>query len=484
MIAIGVRFPGGRYHATPWGHHPNEGVPEWPPSPWRFLRALVAVWQRKGQFLSAGDVVPLLEKLAEPPDYRLPRVSAGHTRHYMPWEKSGRPSTTLVLDAFLALDRQDQLVIRWPNVTLEPAEKRALVALLDQLTYFGRAESWCHAEILNHPPAPNCQLVEAHAPGDCELARILAPALPLRLRDLYAETSDLRHSGRIDPPGSRWLLYARPAGEIQSNLLALAPSVTLSTRPATTVRFAIVGPVHPRVQETVLIAETARRAALSWFGRQYGGARSSQLAGKDSAGQPLTDHRHAHYLPTDEDRDGFLDHLTVWAPGGLAPTEVDALARIDGLNRGDDSSPIPLAFLGFETADEVRQWKEGDPLFGVAQTWVSTTPFVCPRHMKVRGPKEARRVVDAPEDQVRLEVGRRAFAQPLLAVEPIEPRDARDQAHGVPWYEFRRSRMGERAPGPTGGFRLRFAAPVPGPIVLGYGSHFALGLFRPELRHE
>ena len=42
MPTLQLRFPGGRYHATPWGHHVNEGLIEWPPSPWRLLRALIA----------------------------------------------------------------------------------------------------------------------------------------------------------------------------------------------------------------------------------------------------------------------------------------------------------------------------------------------------------------------------------------------------------------------------------------------------------
>ena len=46
MIAISLRFLTGRFHATPWGHHVNEGVVEWPPSPWRLLRALVATFYR------------------------------------------------------------------------------------------------------------------------------------------------------------------------------------------------------------------------------------------------------------------------------------------------------------------------------------------------------------------------------------------------------------------------------------------------------
>ena len=36
-----------RYHATPWDAHVNEGRVEWPPSPWRLLRALVAVGYNK-----------------------------------------------------------------------------------------------------------------------------------------------------------------------------------------------------------------------------------------------------------------------------------------------------------------------------------------------------------------------------------------------------------------------------------------------------
>ncbi len=37
-VIIKLTFPAGRYHATPWGRHVNEGVAEWPPSPWRLLR--------------------------------------------------------------------------------------------------------------------------------------------------------------------------------------------------------------------------------------------------------------------------------------------------------------------------------------------------------------------------------------------------------------------------------------------------------------
>ena len=48
MTRILFSFPGGRYHATPWGSHVNEGLVEWPPSPWRLLRPFIATAYDEG----------------------------------------------------------------------------------------------------------------------------------------------------------------------------------------------------------------------------------------------------------------------------------------------------------------------------------------------------------------------------------------------------------------------------------------------------
>lgn len=65
-------------------------------------------------------------------------------------------------------------------------------------------------------------------------------------------------------------------------------------------------------------------------------------------------------------------------------------------------------------------------------------------------------------------------ATPVVELEPI--RGER------PWAAFRRLRSAGRGPAVAQGFgfRLGFAAPVAGPIAVGYGAHFGLGLFRPE----
>lgn len=129
MLALSMRFPAGRYHATPWGRHVNEGAVAWPPEPWRVLRSLLATWHHKVAPLGRYDedtLRRLIERLSEQlPEYHLPTASHSHTRHYMPQFASGK--TSLVLDAFVSVHRDDPLFMSWPGLDLPEDE----VALLD-----------------------------------------------------------------------------------------------------------------------------------------------------------------------------------------------------------------------------------------------------------------------------------------------------------------------------------------------------------------
>jgi len=57
-VTISIRFLTGRAHLHPWQTHHSEGRVEWPPSPWRLLRALVAVAGRGLTSLAYPDDVP------------------------------------------------------------------------------------------------------------------------------------------------------------------------------------------------------------------------------------------------------------------------------------------------------------------------------------------------------------------------------------------------------------------------------------------
>src|SRR5690606_16018485 len=111
---------------------------------------------------------------------------------------------------------------------------------------------------------------------------------------------------------------------------------------------------------------------------------------------------------------------------------------------------------------------------GPSRTWVSETPFVPPRFAKVRGGT----MRDRPEDQLRWLIAE-VLDREAEAIETYSSKA--DAAFG--WNRFTRVRKKDRGRSggrPGFGFRITFTEPVAGPIALGYGAHFGLGLFRPE----
>src|SRR5579883_106174 len=226
-LSIAIRFPAGRFHATPWGHHVNEGLPEWPPSPWRLLRALVAAWKRKlaGEPLVERELPCVLAELAkEPPAFYLPPATLGHTRHYMPLRFPDQGDRTKVFDAFVSLAPDAEVVFHWPNAHVSLDGRQALDLVLSQLGYFGRAESWSAARVTpNFDPARvNCRPGPAQAGEESVRVLVADPhkwnawtyrdkniVKPNPLWNLLAETADMHQEKWSDPPGSTWVTYAR-----------------------------------------------------------------------------------------------------------------------------------------------------------------------------------------------------------------------------------------------------------------------------------
>lgn len=151
MPIIKITFPAGRYHATPWGHHVNEGQIEWPPSPWRLLRALIACGYSTQQWTEVPCVGrSLFLKLASVlPKYRLPAATAAHSRHFMPIGllEKGREKTTLVFDTWASVVADD-LVVSW-ECDLSDEEHELFSRLVECLGYLGRSESFIEATTLD-----------------------------------------------------------------------------------------------------------------------------------------------------------------------------------------------------------------------------------------------------------------------------------------------------------------------------------------------
>ncbi|MFQ5555909.1 MAG: type I-U CRISPR-associated protein Csb2 [Acidimicrobiales bacterium] len=456
-LGVAVRFPLGRYHATPWGESVNEAGIEWPPSPWRVLRALVAVWKTRHPQLSDDDVVPIFDRLvAEPPTYLLPPTTIGYTRHYMPklTEKTAwKKDTSLAFDSFLSIDRDDPLVISFPGV--DEADRAVLETLVESLPYLGRADSVCHASVLDAEPdltGVRCQPSNTTRPS----LRLLVPDRPLSLDTLCVTPTELRTSKRIDPPGASWVGYETVG----------AHEVMVSRRPAlrrtvTAVRWHLPDAGRPPIQEAVALGHLLRQAAM-----KVTGTPSPSLSGKDADGQSLRElHQHSHFLAWSCDGDGRVDTLAIWVPGGLDADAVAGIGRLRRIWGPEYLKRIGTYRLGLEGVGAPEHVLP--ELCGPSLEWSSASPYAPARSFR-HWDDPARRAESLSAD-VHRELAHRRL--PRATVEEIDRPDPR---------RFRRSRPGLSGQSRrAASLRLTFAEPIDGPLVLGALCHFGLGVFEP-----
>ncbi|MHC1729606.1 MAG: type I-U CRISPR-associated protein Csb2 [Syntrophobacteraceae bacterium] len=537
MPTVLIRFPARRYHATPWGHHVNEGLIEWPPSPWRLLRALLSSGYTTGFWNGDGPpstACSLIEKLATVlPRYRLPPSCGAHSRHYMPMGrfKNGREDKTLVFDTWAQVDG-GELAITW-DVKLTEEETLLFGDLALRLGYLGRSESWVAARLADldeelpggheclpgdKAPAPGpgweqIPLIAAQAPQNyqqwrnsivsAELAKLqnvdstkkkftkaelkiikqrqFTEALyPLDLTACLQTTTNWLHEhGWSQPPGSRRVLYWRRTDALESGAPRVRHAWT-SYSSVETMLLSMATPTRndhalPSIVRTLPQAELLHRALVSVASR--GSAHCEVLRGCDEMGKPLMGrHEHAHILPLDLDEDGHLDHFLIWAPMGLDQTAQAAVRSTRRTFTRKGLAPLTLALAGTGTLDELRSLpgRFGDGLRSVLGPPNGATEWISlTPFVPPRFLKARGR--NTLEGQVIAELASRGLpaAAEIRLIEPREHPLMMRQRH------FVRSRGHGPAPPIDCGFhvRLSFSEPLIGPLCLGYASHFGLGMF-------
>lgn len=516
MATIRLRFPGGRYHATPWGHHVNEGLVEWPPSPWRLLRALLATGYTR---LGWRDVPPigvsLLEKLAGVlPRYVLPSATTGHSRHYMP----APVTTTLVFDTWACVG-DGELAITWP-VQLTTDESQLLDRLVGELGYLGRSESWVIGRVSDdasgiegscafpddggESPGPGWEQVALLAPEIPALyaawrekrvkeqeaaleasskgkkltakarAKVAAPYPMDLIGCLGVDTAWLQGHGWSQPPGSRRVLYWRRADALEVGAVQVPPTAPRHAR-VRSVLLALATPTLgisalPSIVRTYPQARLLHKAlARSCKALQVSSEATRSLLGKVNGERVDTGHQHAHLLPLDLDDDRHLDHILVWAPAGF---DVEAQRVLRGVRKtymkgGAGELQVTLVGMG-DPADLVSQ---SGPLGVLARTvgpsvvWESATPFLPPRFLK---PKGRNTLIG----QVHAELASRGLRAREVVVLDREAHLEKRFRHFIV-HDDR-----SRPPTEVGvALRIVLDAPHKGPLCLGYGSHYGLGRF-------
>jgi len=274
----------------------------------------------------------------------------------------------------------------------------------------------------------------------------------------------------------------------------LTSPIHVPTQPVA--RFSLDSNVLPLVRGTLPFAEQVRRALIR---NRINTSHSEAITGKTVAGMPLAGHEHAHYFAADEDGDGRLDHVTIYCPRGFNEADIEALGSLRTIYRRGNAPDVRMILIGLQTIEEIRQATGrktptcnvavfptsppsrsgyrpvGTSILASSERWRSITPFSLPRfpYRADRKPRPS----ESAESQLIRELRSRGLPEPIT-IKRIEGY----QANGRPlvrWLEFHTRRFNGTHGKGLAGFEIEFAEPVAGPIALGFGCHFGLGLFMP-----
>ena len=224
-----------------------------------------------------------------------------------------------------------------------------------------------------------------------------------------------------------------------------------------------IGPPNPPLTDAMLVG-VAMRASVHAVAKKLGVERLPPRFHDSGQGGG---HLHAHYLSDDSDGDGCIDRGLIFAPSGIGEVVENVLEAVTGFSLAGHRVRLTPASQGSF---------DGERLIGPAKVWIAATPFVTRLwwHTKTGKP----RADFAPRSQIRIELADRARPEPAgiaflqsmtVGATDCQPEKfAIDPSHDPP--------PGDAvATCPV----LTFPKPVQGPIALGYGAHFGLGLFRP-----
>lgn len=440
MLALRLTFPWGRYYAHPWGLNPARlREAEWPPSPWRLLRALAAGWFRAHPGCApTPELRGLLEVLGrELPDIAIGSVTFSQVVHWQPnfgaADKDDRASAlykrTRHENHFAATETP--ITFKWNSATLDEERRSLLDSILRHISYLGRAESICTVERIDDGTLPGNGWCRPCLKGGEPIRRIAENCRDLfcpEPNDFQADDLWSRRAGRTErnlddapthlvedllahqplPDGARWVSYEMPEGWPGRWVVRVPKTRRRRTNPspaprvARYLRFSLQCRISIPLRFTVPLAEQFRMAAIRHFSNMAGnGASSFALSGHDKPEDVEGEHQHAFYLPLGPSsrQERLLEELHVWCPYGFTQREIEALMRVERLDWGNGKYPVrPVLMAISNSVPEGCSVSTGQVSSGV---WRSRTPFVPPRYFyrgNLHGAKL--KLNDAPEHQL------------------------------------------------------------------------------------
>lgn len=506
QIVIRQTFPLGRFHATPWkaySHDDPHG--EWPPSPWRLIRALLArayQYERENASYGPEQREELVRAFCSSQvSWALPEFSwrGPDLFQYQPADFEYLPdgkknnrmrsyNTTKAKDSFwvteYAPSTPNDNAVWWflDGEHWTDGIRHLLGECLLRMTYFGRAESLTDMRLLSDGdeaiPKPNCCLSERRGPG---MVPVLGPNHDATLGQVQTAADDDGAAGTTLPPGARWLYALRPSRPPAAS----PPRRIVARAPVQLVQFAVGLRVSPSLKDVARLAERFRGRVLKAFLKAASSgsvtnwqsapfelrSRAMLLLGKDSAGKALRGHRHTVFFVHTEE--GKITRLGAWRSIPFDDAEQNALLSAAEwplpLGYRDDPWTITLIPLDRDVSPP--------PSFSIEahSRWKSLTPFVPPRHVFDR--RGRLKAGDSVEEQILGQLKDRG----LSGIKGISAQQAGWMSVHRPARERKEQNGGTKI-----GYdvTLAFETPVLGPVFLGHSCHFGLGLFVPDKEPE
>jgi len=461
MLAFEVYYLSGRAYATDFQ---NRQRAEWPPHPARFFSALVATFYESGLGEEERKALEWLER-QEPP-----HISASEAcerrgvRAYVPVndpEESGKGG-----NSFLPSGRKRQpryfpsfhpekpfVYFIWPCSEPEKQAERqqhtqALSDIAERITYLGSSVSLVQVRLCQSAPMPSFVPDEA---GEVVL-RVVGPG---RLQAL-SEAYELGNR----PPPSRWAAYRQVSevGAESSEAESIFGDLSV---------FWLKSQSGQRlsIQCTLAVTDAMRSRLL-------------QLA-EDHPPDLLTGHgRHPHcaYIALPyvghQYADGHVIGVALILPKGISPDARRTVLRVLGTLRDDPHLFIPgrgtwtveHIIPGTAQRETLREQTWTKP----AYEWRSVTPVLFDQFPKDKPGRTAGEIIIRSCEYIGLpapvDVKLSPYAS-LVGVEPAGQFLTRRHPGDVPRYATH--------------LTLTFDRKVRGPIVLGAGRYFGLGLLRP-----
>lgn len=379
-----------------------------------------------------------------------------------------------------------RVVLVWPDAAPTAQHRGTLDAIAGRVVRLGHSSSLVTMRVRDDAPAPTWVPEAGEAERrttDGVVLRIASPGQLEALDATFALQADA--PGRVMPASFR--RYGRPA-------LAEDARVASSVFGDWIVLRRIDGPRLPSWR-AVDVARTLRRALLESFGPEAPEILSGHRAPSEPSLRP-----HLAFVPLpfvgSEHADGSILGVAIVLPRSADPEARRAVfgavrAWEDRWRRADEDSPrVPLFLgrageLGLSYVEEATQSTLRPSTWtGPSRRWTTATPVALDRNpgdLRSRDAKkeaaayaEAEAIVAASCEHVGLPTPAR------VTVLPAAPIAGAAKARQFPPFSTGKPPVQRVLVHAS----ISFAEPVAGPVLLGAGRYFGLGLFRPVGDHE